>query len=123
MILANSRSRTRTGGPMPPRTGRIGGHLFLCIEASGALVAPDRLELAVSDRRPGETAFVLTRAPGEPTWRYAGVARYVEEDKLWAFPAVDFETYRSLGNGRGASRSLPPQVRERARAVVDRLME
>lgn len=107
-----------------PRTGRIDGHLFLCIEAPGTLVAPDRLRADVPDRRPGETAFVLTRAPGEPAWRYAGVARYAEEeDGLWTIPAVDFETYRALGKGRGASRTLPPAVRERARALVGRLLE
>jgi hypothetical protein len=106
----------------PPRTGRIDGHLFLCVETPGSLTAPDRLKLDISDRRPGETAFVLTRAPGEPTWRYAGVARYIEEDSRWAFPAVDFKTYRALGTGRGASRSLPRSAEERARALVDRWM-
>src|SRR6185436_9904889 len=67
----------------PPRSGRCGGHLFFCIEAPGALVAPDRLRVQLADRRPGETAFVLTRAPGARAWRYAGVARYREDDGLW----------------------------------------
>lgn len=107
----------------PPRTGRVDGHLFVCIESAGALAAPDRLKVQISDRRPGETAFVLTRIHGEAPWRYAGVARYLEEESLWALPAVDFETYRALGKGRGASRTLPREARERARAIVDHLME
>ncbi len=107
----------------PVRTGRIDGHLFFCIETTGMLVAPDRLRIELSDRRPGETAFVLTRCPGALKWRFAGVARHVDAEGLWAFPAIDFNTYRALGKGRSASRSLPDGARERARVVVSHLLE
>jgi superfamily II DNA or RNA helicase/HKD family nuclease len=105
----------------PPRSGRCDGHLFLCIQAPGALVAPDRIRAILDDRRPGETAFVLTRPPGEATWRYAGVARYHEEEGLWACPAVDYATYQALGTGRGSSRSLPSGARERSLAMLEAL--
>ncbi|AUX42550.1 hypothetical protein SOCE26_039830 [Sorangium cellulosum] len=84
----------------PPRTGRVGGHLFFCIEAPGALVAPDRIRWPIHDRRPGETAFVLARPPGESTWRYLGVARYLDREGLWACPGSDYAAYRALGHGR-----------------------
>ena len=35
----------------------------------GRFVEPDRLRWAIPDRREGETAFVITRAPEEETWR------------------------------------------------------
>jgi SOS-response transcriptional repressor LexA len=106
----------------PLHTGRAGGHLFFCIEAAGALVAPDRISVSMLDRRPGETAYVLARPPGEAAWQYLGVARYREEEGLWACRGIDFAIYRALGSGRGASRSLPPVARERARTVVDWLL-
>lgn len=108
----------------PPRTGRVGGHLFFCLETPGALVASDRIRSPVpaQERRPGETAFVLVRPPGEPAWRYLGVARYLDEEGLWACPGIDHATYRALGSGRGASRSLPAGIRERARALVEELL-
>ncbi|WP_437316326.1 DEAD/DEAH box helicase family protein [Sorangium sp. So ce385] len=108
----------------PPRTGRVGGHLFFCLEAPGALVAPDRIRspLPAQERRPGETAFVLVRPPGEPTWRTLGVARYLDDEGLWACPGIDHAAYRALGSGRGASRSLPAGSHERARALVEELL-
>jgi hypothetical protein len=108
----------------PPRTGRVGGHLFFCLEAPGALVAPDRIRSPVpaQERRPGETAFVLVRPPGEPVWRYLGVARYLDEEGLWACPGIDHAAYRALGSGRRASRSLPAGTRERAQALVEELL-
>ncbi|WP_437334452.1 S24 family peptidase [Sorangium sp. So ce394] len=108
----------------PPRTGRVGGHLFFCLEAPGALVAPDRVRspLPAQERRPGETAFVLVRPPGEPTWRTLGVARYLDDEGLWACPGIDHAAYRALGSGRGASRSLPAGARERARSLVEELL-
>ncbi|WP_437975181.1 helicase-related protein [Sorangium sp. So ce295] len=108
----------------PPRTGRVGGHLFFCLEAPGALVAPDRVRSPVPapDRRPGETAFVIARSPGEPGWRYLGVARYLDEEGLWACPEIDHAAYRALGSGRGVSRSLPVGSRERARGLVEELL-
>src|SRR5690606_24255200 len=44
---------------------RIDGHLFILIEQRGALIEPDRIRASVPDRRPGETAFVLTRTSHE----------------------------------------------------------
>ncbi|WP_437971076.1 DEAD/DEAH box helicase family protein [Sorangium sp. So ce260] len=106
----------------PPRTGRESGHLFICLEAPGVLVAPDRVRFELRDRRPGETAFVLARPPGESAFRYLGVARYLDDEGLWACPGIDHATYRALGSSRGASRSLPAGARERAQAIVDMLL-
>ncbi|XXS84572.1 HIT family protein [Sorangium sp. So ce176] len=90
----------------------------------GALVAPDRIRapLSLQERRPGETAFVLVRLPGESAWRYLGVARYLEDEGLWACPGIDHQAYRALGSGRGVSRTLPGGARERARALVEELL-
>lgn len=106
----------------PPRSGRVDGHLFLCIEAPGPLVGPDRIRFPIADRRPGETAFAFARPPGQLAWRSLGVARYHEDEGLWACPGVDYATYRALGAGRGASRSLPLGAQERAQALVEELL-
>jgi SOS-response transcriptional repressor LexA len=103
-----------------PVTGRLGGHLFLCIDRRGAFTAPDRLRAAVPDRRPGETAFVLARV-GE-TWRYCGVGRWVDEEAAFALPDLDHATWRALGEGRSSSRRIPPGAIERARALVEQLL-
>lgn len=110
------------GMETPLRTGRVDGHLFICLEAPGALVAPDRVRLTLPERRPGETAFVLARLPGEPAFRYLGVARYLVDDGLWACAGIDHATYRALGSDRGASRSLPAGAHERAQELVDKLV-
>lgn len=44
--------------------------------------------MPIVDRRPGETAYVLARPPGEGAWRYLGVARYSEEEGLWVCPGA-----------------------------------
>lgn len=107
-------------GPGPSGC-RIDGHLFLRVERSGALVEPDRVRAPVADRRPGETAYLLTRTgPGEP-WRYGGVARALEDD-LWSVPEVNFETWRALHGGRRVSRRLPEGALERARDIVRRVL-
>nr|WP_153822551.1 DEAD/DEAH box helicase family protein [Polyangium spumosum] len=106
----------------PPRTGRIDGHLFLLIEEKGRLVAPDRIRFPGIERRPGETAFVLTRADGSEAWRYAGVARFMEDDGAWACAGIDLPTFRALGEGREASRTLPRSIEERARRLVEDLL-
>jgi hypothetical protein len=106
----------------PPRSGRVDGHLFLLIETKGMLIAPDRIRFPGIVPRPGETAFVLTRTPGEPKWRYAGVARRIGRDDLWACADIDLATFRSLGEGREASRTLPRTIQERARVLVDELL-
>ncbi|MFY0563686.1 DEAD/DEAH box helicase family protein [Archangium lansingense] len=115
---------TRTFGlSAPPRTGRIHGHLFLCVTEKGVLTEPDRLDLSIEARRPAETAFVLTRSsPGE-TWRYAGVARWREDEERWALAEpVDYDTWRALGHGRQSSRRIPPDATEQATAWVRHLL-
>jgi SOS-response transcriptional repressor LexA len=102
-------------------TGRVDGHLFLCVEDATALVAPDRLRVVVADRRPGETAFVLLR--GAEGWRYCGVARWRESEELWDFPALDYASWRALGKGRSSSRTLPPGAMEQAEALIARVLE
>ncbi|QRK12331.1 S24 family peptidase [Archangium violaceum] len=85
--------------PSPPKTGRINGHLFLCVTEKGTLTEPDRLNLRIEDRRPAETAFVLTRTAPEKPWRYAGVARWLEHEDRWALAEpVDHSTWRALGH-------------------------
>lgn len=100
---------------------RIDGHLFILIEQRGALIEPDRIRASVPDRRPGETAFVLTRTSHEQPWRYAGVARALGGD-IWSIPAVDFATWRALGAGREVSRRLPDGYLEQAREVVQAVL-
>lgn len=107
----------------PPETGRADGHLFVRLEAPGALVAPDRIRFLLPERRPGETAFVLARPPGEAAFRYLGVARYLDDEGLWACTGIEHAMYRALGSRRGASRSLPAGARERAQAIVDTLVD
>ncbi len=105
----------------PPRGpwSRVDGHLFLLVESKGPLTAPDAVELPVPNRRPSETAFVMTRhASG---WRYAGVGRW--RDSAWKIPEVDFATWRALGKGRGASRTLARRWREQAVALVKRVLD
>jgi superfamily II DNA or RNA helicase/diadenosine tetraphosphate (Ap4A) HIT family hydrolase len=106
-----------------PANGRVGGHLFLFVERSREFVAPDGLRRPVPDRRPGETAYVLTRETPEAQWRYAGVGRWHESSGEWTVPELDFATWRALGEGRGASRRLPDGVEEKAREVVAQVIE
>jgi superfamily II DNA or RNA helicase/diadenosine tetraphosphate (Ap4A) HIT family hydrolase/SOS-response transcriptional repressor LexA len=83
-----------------PRTGRSGGHLFLCISKKGSFVAPDRLSLRVMDRRPAETAYVLAREKSQASWRYWGVARWRDDEDRWALAEpVDSSTWSALGPG------------------------
>jgi hypothetical protein len=107
----------------PPATGRRDGHLFLCVTEKGYLTEPDRLNLRIADRHPGETAFVLTRAAPEEPWRYAGVARWLESEDRWALAEpVDHATWRALGHGRSSSRRLPAGATERAAHLVEQLL-
>jgi len=102
-------------------TGRYGGHLFAFVDAKGLLAAPDRLRLPLADRRPGETAFAVARR-ADGAWRYLGVARWLDDDALWAIPEVDFATWRAWGEGREVSRRLPDgalaQAQQIATAIV-----
>jgi superfamily II DNA or RNA helicase/diadenosine tetraphosphate (Ap4A) HIT family hydrolase/HKD family nuclease/SOS-response transcriptional repressor LexA len=104
----------------PPRAGvsRIDGHLFVLLDEPGAVVGVDRVRVSVKDRGPGETAFVLTRVDGG--WRYAGVGRWCGDEGLWAIPAVDYASSKSLGDG-SVSRRLDPVWLERAREFVGTL--
>ncbi len=107
----------------PPRTGRHTGHLFLCVTEKGLLTEPDCLKLRIEDRRPAETAFVLTRLSPEEPWRYDGVARWLEEEDRWALSEpVDYATWRALGHGRRSSRRLPEGALERASEQVKNLL-
>jgi hypothetical protein len=105
-----------------PRTGRLDGHLFLCVEERGALTAPDRLRRTVERVHPGETAYVLARAAPEAPWRYCGVARWLADEDLWALPALDYVTWRAVSEGRTSSRRLPPEQLDRARGFAEQLV-
>ncbi|MGB8930731.1 MAG: S24 family peptidase [Anaeromyxobacteraceae bacterium] len=106
----------------PPVNGRVGGHLFVLVEQRGELVAPDRVKRRVADRRPGETAYVLTRESPDAAWRYAGVGHWGDTEGAWAIPTVDFATWRALGEGRDASRRLAPAFEAQAAGLVERII-
>lgn len=97
-LLTDEQAMEVFGLTTPPKTGRYEGHLFLCVTERGFLTAPDRVNLRIADRRPAETAFVLTRATSSSVWRYAGVARWLEGEDQWALAQpVDDATFRALG--------------------------
>jgi hypothetical protein len=121
--LAEGQVAAAFGVSTEPGEGRADGHLFIRVTEPGAFVEPDRLGVTVGDRRPGETAYVLTRAAGDERWQYAGVARWIESDGQWSCPSLDFATWRALGSGRSASRRLPPGALQRARDVVRAVLE
>ena len=101
---------------------RVDGHLFVFVSEPGVLAAPDRMRFEAAGHRPGETAFVITRRD-DGSWRYAGVARWLIDEGLWALPTVDFATWRALGKGRLASRRLAPEWEERARGLARALAD
>jgi hypothetical protein len=122
-VLTDEQAMETFGLEGLPKTGRRNGHLFLCVTKKGVLVEPDRLDLRIVDRRPAETAFVLTRAEGQGLWRYGGVARWQENEDRWALAEpVDYATWRALGHGRTSSRSLPPEAITQAEAWVEQLL-
>lgn len=100
-----------------PRRGasRVDGHLFALVDDKSYFTNPDRLKIDELVPRPGETAYVLTAREGDE-WRYAGVARQVDDG--WAVPELDFESWRSFGRGRTASRRLEPEYTEQARKLA-----
>lgn len=106
----------------PLADGRVEGHLFLLVDKPGELVAPDRVKRRVASRRPGETAYVLTREKADAAWRYGGVGRWSEAAGAWVMPEVDYATWRALGEGRSASRRLDPAAEEQAVAAVAQIM-
>lgn len=92
-LLSDEQAMEAFGLTSPPKTGRHDGHLFLCVTGKGVLVEPGRLNLRIADRRPAETAFVLTRAEPSDPWRYAGVARWLADEDQWALAQpVDYVT-------------------------------
>ena len=101
---------------------RVDGHLFVFVSEPDVLVAPDRMRFEAAGHRPGETAFVLT-SRDDGSWRYAGVARWLLDEGVWALPTVDFETWRALGKGRSASRRLAPEWEERAKELAGALAD
>ncbi|CAN5907966.1 hypothetical protein BH11MYX4_BH11MYX4_05070 [soil metagenome] len=102
-------------------SGRHGGHLFIFIDAKGVLDAPDRVRFVPGPRRPSETAFVLSRRP-DGAFRYLGVGRWLETELHWQIPDVDFETWRTWGEGRETSRALPEGALARAQLVADAVL-
>ena len=90
--------------------------MFAFVEKPGLFEEPDRLRWDI-DRRPGETMYVIARG------RYCGVARWSDSESRWVLPELDYATWRALGKGRSASRRLPDGAIERAREVVDALLE
>jgi superfamily II DNA or RNA helicase/diadenosine tetraphosphate (Ap4A) HIT family hydrolase/HKD family nuclease/SOS-response transcriptional repressor LexA len=105
------------------RAGRYEGHLFGFIDRRGVLVSPTEVAMPEVNPRPGETVFVLAlREPG--TWRYLGVGRRQEDvrEAVFEIPEVDFETWRALGEGRSASRTLPDEALSVAQRIVDALI-
>ena len=103
----------------PPRTGRVGGHLFVLVDEAGMFVEPDRLKWSAPDHRPAETAFVLARRPGESEWVYVGIGRWADSERLWSIPPLDYATWKALGAGRDCSRRLSPEALDRAARLVD----
>jgi superfamily II DNA or RNA helicase/SOS-response transcriptional repressor LexA len=116
---------------LSPSSGRHEGHLFVFIAERGVLPSPDRVlvyvrqyeRVPVASPRPAETAYVLAKR-GDGGWRYLGVARptRVPDDLAWQLPEVDYDTWRTWGEGREVSRPLPAGLLARAQRVVDALL-
>lgn len=121
-ILADAELATAFGLSERPATGRVDGLLFVLVEARGVFVAPDRLRWSPPERRPAETAYVLVRVAGNDSWRYVGVARWREDEGLWACPDLDHATWRELGEGRETSRRLPDGAVDRAEEALEALL-
>lgn len=121
--LSDEQLEEHFGLSVAPKTGRYEGHLFLCITKQGVLTEPDRVDLSIADRRPAETAFVLTRETPQNSWRYWGVAHWQDEEGRWALAEpVDYGTWRELGHGRSSSRRLPDEATTQAAEWVDRFL-
>lgn len=119
-VLAADELPLRFGlGSLEPRTGVWGGHRFLVVDQPGVLVAPDRLR-ADRPRQSAETLYALAALDGG--LRYLGVGHWRSDENAWAIPEVDYATWRAFGEGRSASRALPPGALARAQAVADGLL-
>lgn len=104
---------------LTPTTGRHGGHLFHVIGDATTLAGPDRVQARVTPL-PGETAYVL--APDDGGVRYLGVGRWLADEGLWGIPEVAFDLWRKFGEGRSASRALPPGALARAERATEALL-
>jgi hypothetical protein len=106
------------------RTGRHAGHLFCFIDNKTVLKSPTEVALPDVNPRPGETVFALARR-AEGGWRYLGVGRRSEDarESLFEIPEVDYETWRTWGAGRSASRALPHEALTVAQRMVDQMMD
>jgi SOS-response transcriptional repressor LexA len=106
---------------VPPVPDRYDGHLFIFINKKGVLLEPDRVQLTVIDPRPAETAFVLAQRE-EGGWKYLGVARQTDEQRIWSLPSVDFATWRLWGEGRDVSHRVPEGALARAELAARTLL-
>jgi hypothetical protein len=80
--------------PLPPRSDRHAGHLFVFIDQPDLLIEPDRVRFTGVTPRPAETAFVLARRD-DARWQYLGVAHQTADRGLWSLPTVDHATWRA----------------------------
>jgi superfamily II DNA or RNA helicase/diadenosine tetraphosphate (Ap4A) HIT family hydrolase/SOS-response transcriptional repressor LexA len=119
VLLPESELSPAFGFTVAPRTGRQMGHLFVFAEGQGLFTAPDRLALAVTDRQPAETAYILAREGSDGDWLYCGVGRWQDAEDAWEVPDLDYVGWRALGSGRSASRRLPPAFLEAASSLVE----
>ncbi|MCP3136048.1 DEAD/DEAH box helicase family protein [Pyxidicoccus xibeiensis] len=86
-LLTDEQVMEHFGLSTSPKTGRIDGHLFLCVTGRDVLTKPSAQPIRIMDLRPAETAFVLTRETRESPWHYQGVVRWLEDENRWAFIA------------------------------------
>jgi hypothetical protein len=117
-VVSDVQAAFGLSAPPAGQVTRIDGHLFLLAEGRDILDAPDRWSVR-TDRRPGETAYVLARADADAPWRYLGVGRWQSEESAWSFPAPPVAVWRSLSSGRSASRTLAPSALARAARVAE----
>ena len=116
-ILSEEELSQGFGLQTPLKSGRVEGHLFVMLEDASSFVAPDRLRWPATERRPGETLFVLLRQ-GDARWRYCGVGSWSGQEDRWLTPAFDFKTWRAISDSRSCSRTLPAEAEARARSFV-----
>ncbi len=107
--------------PLPPRSDRHAGHLFIFIDQPDILIEPDRVRFSGVAPRPAETAFVLARRD-DTHWQYLGVARQTADRGIWSLPEVDYPTWRAWGKGREVSRRLPDGALDKARGLAEALL-
>jgi hypothetical protein len=121
-IVATTELASKFGlADLPPVSGRHHGHLFIFVDAKGVLVEPGRVRFTATFPYPSETAFVLVRREHDQ-WRYIGVGRQTGDRGTWDIPDVDLPTWRTWGEGRDVSRSLPEGALARAQLVVEALV-